>query len=66
MFYNQGLSDRQVTIRHFHGWCGDILWKHRIPKPSTNEFRGEAYVNELVARVIRDDTHDFNLAWRKV
>jgi hypothetical protein len=52
MLHEKGIGDR-VTVRHFHGWCSDLLWQHRIAKPSPNEFRGEAYIEELVQRVIR-------------
>lgn len=52
MLHEKGISDR-VAVRHFHGWCGEQLRIYRIPKPSSNEFRGEAYVEELVQRVIR-------------
>ncbi len=51
MLHEQRMSQR-VIVRHFHGWCADLLWQHRIQKPSPNQFRGEAYVNELVQRVI--------------
>jgi superfamily I DNA/RNA helicase len=37
----------------FHSWCADLLWQARIPKPSSNQFQGEAYIEELVQRVIR-------------
>jgi hypothetical protein len=52
MLHEKGVGDR-VTVRHFHGWCSDQLWKHRIQKPSYNQFKGEAYIKELVQRVIQ-------------
>ena len=48
----KGLQD-QVVVRHFHGWCDDLLRSHQIPKPSWNQFPGDAYLEELVARVVR-------------
>lgn len=47
----EGVAD-QVSIRSFHKWCSDLLWRYRIPKPSPNQFRGEAYFDEMVQRVI--------------
>jgi hypothetical protein len=52
LLHEKGIGDR-VTVRHFHGWCSEQLRTHRIPKPSPNEFRGEAYIEELVQRVMR-------------
>jgi len=48
----KGIGDRQVSIRNFHGWCSDLLKQHRFPLPSSNQYSGEAYINELVQRVI--------------
>lgn len=42
----------RIKVRHFHGWCMDLLKKYRIPKPDFREYQGEAYINELVNRVI--------------
>jgi hypothetical protein len=52
MLHEKGVGDR-IIVRHFHRWCSDLLWQHRIEKPSPNQFRGDAYVEELVQRVIR-------------
>lgn len=52
MLHEKGISDR-VVIRHFHGWITEQLRLYRVPRPSTNEFRGAAYVEELVQRAIR-------------
>jgi len=52
MLHEKGAGDR-VTVRHFHGWCGDQLQQHRIQKPNPNQFRGGEYVRELVQRVIQ-------------
>jgi hypothetical protein len=42
----------RVKVRHFHGWCMDILKKYNIPKPDSKEYQGESYIEELVNRVI--------------
>jgi superfamily I DNA and RNA helicase len=52
MLHEKGIADR-VVVRHFHGWCGDLLKQYRIPHPSSNQFQGTAYVEEIVQRVIR-------------
>jgi hypothetical protein len=53
MLHARGISDRQVTVRHFHRWCSDLLWKHNVPKPSWNQLQGETYTEKLVHRVIQ-------------
>lgn len=47
----QGLGQR-VQVRHFHGWCIEQLRAHRLPFPDRQQFQGEAYIQELVQRVI--------------
>jgi hypothetical protein len=51
MIADKGLGER-VIVRHFHGWCMDQLKKHRILRPNPKEYQGEAYIEELVNRVI--------------
>lgn len=51
MLYERGRSDK-VIVRHFHRWCHDLLQRYNIPKPSFNQFPGEAYFNQLVQQVI--------------
>jgi hypothetical protein len=51
MIEHKGLTER-VKVRHFHGWCVDQLKKYRISRPNPNDYSGEAYVAELVNRVI--------------
>ncbi|MEH2238597.1 3'-5' exonuclease [Nostoc sp.] len=41
-----------IKVRHFHGWCMDLLKKYNIPRPESREYQGEAYIEELVQRVI--------------
>jgi superfamily I DNA/RNA helicase len=53
MLHAKGIGSDRVHVRHFHGWCGELLRRHHLPKPSPNEFQGTAYVDEVVQRVIR-------------
>jgi hypothetical protein len=48
----KGLSS-QVVISHFHGWCTGQLRTYHIPKPDYRQYRGEAYVDQLVHQVIQ-------------
>jgi hypothetical protein len=52
LLHEKGAGQR-VIVRHFHGWCRDLLQQHRISLPSWNQFSGEAYIQELVQQVIR-------------
>jgi hypothetical protein len=38
----------RIKVRHFHGWCMDLLKKYNIPKPDPREYQGESYIEELV------------------
>ncbi len=42
----------RIKVRHFHGWCMDLLKKYDILRPDSREYQGEAYIEELVQRVI--------------
>lgn len=42
----------RIRVRHFHGWCMDLLKKYNIPKPDFRDYKGEDYIEELVNRVI--------------
>ncbi|WP_223278493.1 DEAD/DEAH box helicase [Nostoc sp. 'Peltigera membranacea cyanobiont' 232] len=42
----------RIKVRHFHGWCMDLLKKYDIPRPDSREYQGEDYIEELVQRVI--------------
>jgi len=53
MLHTKGIGSDRVHVRHFHGWCGELLRRHHLPKPSNNEFQGAAYVDEVVQQVIR-------------
>jgi hypothetical protein len=47
----EGVLDK-VKIRNIHKWCSDLLWQHHIPKPSPNEFKNDAYWDEIIRRVL--------------
>jgi hypothetical protein len=47
----KGLS-HLVTVRNFHGWCGDQLRRYGIPRPNYNQYKGKAYVEELEKRTL--------------
>jgi hypothetical protein len=48
----EGRGLGRVKIRNFHKWCSDLLWQHCIPKPSSNKFKGDAYWDEIIRRVL--------------
>lgn len=48
----KGLS-QLVTVQHFHGWCIDLLKRHRLPRPDYRQYKGQAYIEQLVASVIK-------------
>lgn len=69
--------DHRVTVRHFHGWCVDMLRAYHVPMPSE---QGDAFVDALVPAVIGgvesnaipraqygaimiDEGHDFEPEW---
>ena len=37
----------QVTVRHFHGWCTDMLRCYNLPRPDARRYRGEDYIRAL-------------------
>ena len=41
-----------VTVRHFHGWCIDMLKRYNLPRPDSKQFRGADYINQLEQSVI--------------
>ena len=53
----QMITEKQVNaviiVRHFHGWCVDVLKNHKLPLPDSRLLHGEAYVQDLVNRVIQ-------------
>ena len=74
----QGLGDR-VTVRHFHGWCRDMLRAYHVPLPA-NAASADEWARGLVQRTIEgvdrgliprgqygavliDEGHDFEPEW---
>lgn len=43
---------QQVVVRHFHGWCRDLLQRYRIGHPDRARYQGVAYTEQLVQSVI--------------
>ena len=41
-----------VTVRHFHGWCMDMLKQYRLPRPDWRKYKGSAYIEQLVSSVV--------------
>ena len=41
-----------VLVRHFHGWCIDLLKSYGIGLPDRGKYRGRDYVEQIVQRVI--------------
>ncbi|KPQ31766.1 MAG: Nuclease-related domain/Part of AAA domain/UvrD-like helicase C-terminal domain [Phormidesmis priestleyi Ana] len=41
-----------VTVRHFHGWCTDILRRYQLPRPDSRKYRGLDYIRQLEHCVI--------------
>jgi len=47
----KGGLDQRVTVRHFHGWCMDLLKQHQLPRPDWRRYKGSAYIEQLVSSV---------------
>jgi hypothetical protein len=41
-----------VTVRHFHGWCADMLRRYQLPRPDARKYRGVDYIEQLEQAVI--------------
>ena len=41
-----------VTVRHFHGWCIDMLRRYHLPRPDSSQYRGADYISQLEQAVI--------------
>ena len=41
-----------VTVRHFHGWCTDMLRRYGLPRPDARQYRGVDYIRQLEQSVI--------------
>ncbi|MEO0770387.1 MAG: 3'-5' exonuclease [Cyanobacteria bacterium J06649_4] len=46
LIVNENLSTL-VTVRHFHGWCQDMLKRHSIPRPDARRYKGIEYIRQL-------------------
>ena len=42
----------QVTVRHFHGWCTDMLKRYHLPRPDARIHRGADYIKALEQAVV--------------
>lgn len=42
----------QVTVRHFHGWCTDVLRSYGLPRPDVRRYRGKDYIRALEQAMI--------------
>lgn len=42
----------QISVRHFHGWCMDMLKRYNLPSPDAKRYRGSDYVRALEQAVI--------------
>ena len=45
-------SDPPILVRHFHGWCIDLLKTFRIGLPDQEQYKGSAFINQIVLCVI--------------
>ncbi|MEM9088954.1 MAG: 3'-5' exonuclease [Cyanobacteria bacterium P01_F01_bin.53] len=45
-------SGPPVLVRHFHGWCSDLLKAYRVGLPNRQQYSGSKYIEQLVKRVI--------------
>lgn len=74
----KGLADR-VTVRHFHGWCHDMLRLYHVPKPPDGDDFYAALVDAVIRAVDRgqipraqygalliDEGHDFKPDWLRL
>ena len=52
MIHARGDSVQPVLVRHFHGWCKDLLQTYRVGLPDRSRYSGSDYIEQLVRRVI--------------
>lgn len=57
MIRARGDASQPVIVRHFHGWCKDLLQTYRVGLPDRNRYSGSDYIEQLVERVIDAITH---------
>ena len=53
MIQAKGPSAYPILVRHFHGWCKDLLQTYRIGLPDRTQYTGSDYVNQLVLMVTK-------------
>ena len=72
--------DERVIVRHFHGWCADLVKNYQLPLPKEGEAEPFQRQAEAVCRavdtgavpggqytaVLIDEGHDFENAWLTV
>ncbi|MEO1446039.1 MAG: 3'-5' exonuclease, partial [Cyanobacteria bacterium J06635_11] len=51
LIVDESLS-KLVTVRHFHGWCLDMLMQYNLPRPDSRQYRGVEYIAQLEKTVI--------------
>ncbi|MEP0913073.1 NERD domain-containing protein [Leptolyngbya sp. GB1-A1] len=51
MMREKGIGDR-VRVRHFHGWCADLLRQYGILLPDPNQYAGSAFFQQQVQQVM--------------
>ena len=51
MIRARGDASQPVLVRHFHGWCKDLLQTYRIGLPDRSRYSGSDYIEQLVERV---------------
>jgi len=44
--------DKLVTVRHFHGWCTEVLKENGVPRPDYRQYKGAEYIKQLEAAVV--------------
>ena len=52
MIRARGEASQPVIVRHFHGWCKDLLQTYGVGLPDRSRYGGSDYVEQLVERVI--------------
>lgn len=79
LIQGHGVQDK-VTVRHFHGWCGEQLTAYAVPRPvpSTSNYfdamidavisgvERKAIPRDQYAAVLIDEGHDFRPEWLKL
>ena len=52
MIRARGEVGQPIIVRHFHGWCKDLLQTYRVGLPDWRRCSGSDYIEQLVQRVI--------------